>query len=449
MVDSREINHESRFRPSVCAHLSPNPIRGVRRGRFRLTGVLLGGVLLCLIAISETQAGPWQDSGSRLTVNTIPARVEESIFEIRTYAGVVKPARSSDLGFESGGRLESVLVSEGDVVTEGQPLARLDQARLELKEKTLDDALQRARDKLAELNPEDPAGSTDQQRARIRQLQQELDRMMSDLEFQSQPGATQSPDGMDRLRVVERQVGALNETSRASQIDELEKLEADLDSQLQDTRLQLDQGTLTAPFGGVVALRHVNAGAVVRQGMPIIRLVEQQTPLAWVGIPIDVAARIEPGQSAWLSVDGRTFTGTLKAKLPQLDQTTRTRTVILEFADDEAATAVVPGQVVNVDIWIENRQSGTWVPITALHREAEGLWSVYVVQGDADDQLVSWRYVEMLRLETDFALVRGTLNQEDLIIVNGIHRVVPGQRVTSRDVSDTVKRPGPGGEPGQ
>ncbi len=412
-------------------------------------GLLVLMILLGGVAVAWAPALPRQSAESALTVNTIAARMEESVFEIRTYVGVVQATRSSDLGFESGGRLDSVLVQEGDVVASGQAIARLDTARLELKEQTLQDALERARQKLADLNPGEPAATSEAQRARIQELRRELDQISADLNFEDQAGAGQPPSGMDRLRILERQVAGLNEASRARQIDELEKLQTDLEGQIKDTRLQLDRCTLAAPFAGTIALRHVHEGAVVGQGMPIVRLVEQKAPLAWVGIPVDVAARIEPGQSAWLVVGDRTFAGSLKARLPQLDRTTRTRTVILEFQDAAAADAVIPGEVVNVDIWIENRQSGIWVPVSALNRKAEGLWSVFVVEGSPDHPVVGQRYVELVRMETDFALVRGTLDSGDLVIVDGIHRVVPGQTVVVRDVSETLIRPGPGGEPGQ
>lgn len=419
------------------------------------TGVFVGIVAAALlfalfrgVTLPSVRPSP-RASTEPLTVNTIRARVDESIYEIRGYAGVVKAARTSDLSFESGGRIAGVLVKEGDVVTVGQPLAQLDSGRLALKKQTLTDALERAQTKLAELNPDEPAATPEQQRSRIQLLQRELNQMLADLRAEDTVSPPQPPSGMDRLGVIERQVGSMNETSRARQIDELEKLEADLQGQLKDTQLQLDAGTLTAPFDGVIALRHLDEGAVAGQGMPVLRLVEKTTPEAWVGIPVNVAARIEPGQNAWLEVGQRTWTGVLSAKLPQLDRTNRTRTVILEFTEPQAVETVIPGEVVNVNIWVENRQTGIWVPISALNRESEGLWSVLVVEGPSDKQSVSWRYVELARLETDHALVTGTLDAGDEVIVNGIHRIVPGQTVISQDVSDTVFRPGPGGDPGQ
>ena len=55
-------------------------------------------------------------------------RVQEvtSIEQVRTYTGDVRARQQSDLGFELSGRIEQVMVDEGDFAEAGQPLATLD-----------------------------------------------------------------------------------------------------------------------------------------------------------------------------------------------------------------------------------------------------------------------------------------------------------------------------------
>lgn len=55
------------------------------------------------------------------------------------------------------------------------------------------------------------------------------------------------------------------------------------------------------------------------------------------------------------------------------------------------------------------------------------------------DQIVSRRDVEVLYLEGELARVRGTLDAGDLVIADGTHRVVPGQRVESIRVGTTLE----------
>ena len=52
---------------------------------------------------------------------------------IRTLAGVVKSSEKSTLSFRVGGRISEVLVHNGDLVTKGQVLARLEDKEYRLQ----------------------------------------------------------------------------------------------------------------------------------------------------------------------------------------------------------------------------------------------------------------------------------------------------------------------------
>ena len=49
--------------------------------------------------------------------------------------------------------------------------------------------------------------------------------------------------------------------------------------------------------------------------------------------------------------------------------------------------------------------------------------------GEDDTYQVQPKAVEILHQESDRALVQGTLQAGDRIVSNGVHRLVPGQRV--------------------
>jgi multidrug efflux pump subunit AcrA (membrane-fusion protein) len=93
--------------------------------------------------------------------------------------------------------------------------------------------------------------------------------------------------------------------------------------------------------------------------------------------------------------------------------------------------------------------NGFWLPTTALVRGEKGLWSCYVLgaadQTNADSEPKSYaverRDVEVLHTEGDASstgealrvLVRGTLQPGDTVIIDGTHRIVPGQLVQAID----------------
>ncbi len=382
----------------------------------------------------EQGTGTLSETGSLLTVNTIVARNEDSIQELRSFTGLVKAKRTSDLSFERGGKVSRILVEEGDVVSAGALLAELDLERLELKQSTLETTLERFRNELEQLEPELPVATLEEQQRKVQQIRSELNAIQKDLDARSRLGNGNSPGTSslpNRITNVERQLNIANEASRQEKIKGHKQRITELEAELKDVNLQLDEGVLSAPFECIVALRSINEGTVVSAGMPIVRVV-QRTPLqVWVGIPVNLAARVTAGQQVAVVIADQEFQSTLRARLPELDQNTRTRTIILELAP-EASEKILPGEIARVEIRTETPLSGIWLPLSALNRSVRGLWSVFVVESIDGQEIVSRRIVEVLHVEGNKAVVRGTLQDGERVIPNGTHRIVHGQKVKSR-----------------
>lgn len=71
------------------------------------------------------------------------------------------------------------------------------------------------------------------------------------------------------------------------------------------------------------------------------------------------------------------------------------------------------------------------MPITALVRGNRGLWSSYALvrSGDSQHFQAERRYIELLETQDDRVLVKGTLQPGNEIIIDGTHRIIPGQLV--------------------
>ena len=72
-----------------------------------------------------------QTESSVLPVTTIETELVDYYQVVRTYTGEIAAVRTSNIGFSRSGELEVVLVAEGERVTKGQPLARLDLRNLQ------------------------------------------------------------------------------------------------------------------------------------------------------------------------------------------------------------------------------------------------------------------------------------------------------------------------------
>jgi len=190
---------------------------------------------------------------------------------------------------------------------------------------------------------------------------------------------------------------------------------------------------LSAPFEGVVARILTSEGATVSPQVPILRLVQRSALEAWIGVPTEVAEELEEEATHSLQIGAESYEATLSSVLLDVDARTRTRMAILEF-DEETSRQLLPGESVAWELEREVASEGFWLPMTALTREIRGLWSVFVVERDAEGiERVSRRSVEVLHLGGERAWVRGTLEDGDRVVADGTLRVVPGQRVTTRD----------------
>ncbi|MEZ6126949.1 MAG: hypothetical protein R3C49_27850 [Planctomycetaceae bacterium] len=119
-----------------------------------------------------------------------------------------------------------------------------------------------------------------------------------------------------------------------------------------------------------------------------------------------------------------------------VDPVTRTRTVLIDLDDGESAQ-LADGQLIRMQLEESIPTEGFQVPITSLASGSRGLWAVYAAEPvtaelrDSTERIVRSRPVEVLHSDAQTAVVRGALKSGDLIVADGVHRVVPGQRVTA------------------
>ena len=137
-----------------------------------------------------------------------------------------------------------------------------------------------------------------------------------------------------------------------------------------------------------------------------------------------------------LQIEQNNYQAKVSSILPEVDPNTLTLIVILKLREGEI-TEVVSGQVARLQLTETINASGYWLPITALVERNRGLWSCYVLEkpkdliaSDKSAFQVSQKTVEILHTQNDHVLVRGTLQPNHQVIIDGIHRLVPGQLVT-------------------
>src|SRR5262249_33439210 len=123
------------------------PRRQIRRPSVGLLTVLLGAAAVAAVVIAVLSVG----TKSQATVSERTGTVSKGVVQtIVSGSGNLQPARQQDVNFGTSGRITHIYVSEGDHVSEGQMLARLDDASQRVDLAQADAQLVDARDALTQ-----------------------------------------------------------------------------------------------------------------------------------------------------------------------------------------------------------------------------------------------------------------------------------------------------------
>lgn len=393
-----------------------------------------------------------------LSVETHRVELVESYQELRTYTGNIVAGSSSNIGFERPGTVNQLMVEAGDSVTAGMPLAFLDTRSLEASRQ---EAIARRAQAIAQLE-EMRAGPRTQEIAAAEasvenlQMQVELSQRISERRQELFDEGAISREQLEeatfetgslqaRLAEARSQLEELQAGTRREQIDAQEAVVRQLDATIANIDIDSDKSILKAPFDGTISDRLVDEGTVVASGQSVFKLVEDSQLEARIGIPADAVEKLRLNPNQQLIVGETAYPATVTSILPELDETTRTLTVVFTL-NNLAAADLSPGQVAKLELAERVPTSGYWLPTTALVEGGSGLWSCYIVGesveldnlANADGESafpVEQVDLEVLYTESDRVLVRGTLQEGDRVIIEGTHRLVPKQFVHPVNVS--------------
>jgi HlyD family secretion protein len=234
-------------------------------------------------------------------------------------------ATAADIGFAVSGRILEVLVEEGDTVVAAQPVARLERAELEARRAAAAAQVAAARALLSELIRGPRAEELAQARAVAAAAQERREDAQRDAErtrrlFEGGAVSREARDKANTQLVVaeaqyaqaREQLAALEAGTRRERIAaaraQLEQAQA---AQAQVDAL-LDNAVASAPWKGLVTVRHREPGETVVAGAPVATILDPDNRWVRIYVPEADIARIAHGQAARISADGfpdRTYTG--------------------------------------------------------------------------------------------------------------------------------------------
>ncbi len=349
-----------------------------------------------LAAATLSACGPTAPpaDAARVTPTRVPVAAPEAApgyAAQHVFSGQVEAARTATLGFELGGLLRSVAVEEGTRVQAGQVLARLDTDRLQAARREREAAVLEARSQVA-------------------LAEKTLTRVDEALGYRGV-----SRQQVDEARDTRDRAGATLALAEA---------------RLASIDVDLDKSTLLAPFAGTIAARRLDEGAVVSAGAPILVLEESGHLRARVGVSGELARSLAPGAAYTLNGPTGALQASVNAVLPVRNSVTRTVDVLFDLPTG-ASDVLRPGDLLQLALDEYRQRDGYWLPLAALTEGERGLWTTLVVEGeDGADYRVTQRIVEVAYHDAERVFVTSGIRTDDLLVVDGTHRVVVGQRVT-------------------
>jgi len=270
----------------------------------------------------------------------------ETLRETVKVTGTLVPGHQADVASQASGRVMAVMVRPGDAVNEGDVLAQIDRAPLELQ-----------------LNQQ--RATADATRAQLVSSRQQLERT----EELARQGLA-SPSALEQAR---------------SSTEALEANLAALDSAVASAELALANATVKAPLSGIVASRSVDPGQTIQAGTPLFNIVNLGQMEFEAAASVNSSARVAAGQAASISVtglDGREFAGEVSRVNPVA--VSGTRTVPIYIALDNPEGALRGGMFATGHIVVSEQNDALAVPAPALREDAEGRFVLKLV----DDTLV-------------------------------------------------------------
>lgn len=348
-------------------------------------GVVAG---LSLIA-SDAEAVPG-DGAPRMTVAVMTVEYELGYDVTRRFTGQVEAAARTDLGFELGGRVTEIMVEEGDVIPAGAVVARLDTSAL-IPER-------------AALEAELAALAADAELARLTLARNDA---LTERGFRSVAAQDEA-----RLALVRAEAGMAALRARIAGVD-----------------VRLEKSVLTAPFAARIGTRLADPGQTVGAGQTVLVLFDAAPARARIGLPPELAAELSVGQTVAVEVGNAALSATIRQIRPDLDASTRSRSVVLTLA---SGGVPVLGDTVALFLTQRVAEPGFWAPLSALREGVRGSWSVMAVEGSADGDRMLPAAVEVIHTDGARVFLRGALPPGARIVAEAPDRVAPGQLVLAR-----------------
>jgi multidrug efflux pump subunit AcrA (membrane-fusion protein) len=374
-------------------------------------------------------AAPPQVAFARVRTGTLTSRVVTN--------GRIEPRNDTPVTSPRDGQLRRILISEGQRVQAGQPIAELDDSALRTEISSHEAAIAQAKAELAQIERGGPGTAKVEIEAGLARVRQDL------------------KDARGRLPVTEKLVAANAEPRQAledlrARIASLEVEEQSLrrklaalvpagarapaearlheaEAALRESRERAGQSILRAPGAGIVYELAVKKPRVVPAGEVIARIGQISTVRAVLYVDEPELGRVSiglPVQITWDAYPEKKWSGRVD-ELPTRVVALHSRQVgEIRCSVNNEDRLLLPGANINAEIVSKVIDNTLLVPRNAVQRNASG-YGVWVLEGDK----VAWRPVQPGDSSLSSIQIISGLSDSEFVALPGETPLSPGTRV--------------------
>ncbi len=361
------------------------------------------------------------------------------------YSGTLMPEKMVTVVPKTAGKLESILVREGDIIEEGRHLGTVDKevAKLQMEQAYAAYQAANAQYKVAQRGVR-PA-ELENARALLQQAEKDLvnaktnldrSRRLLDAGTISQATFEETERLYQNAEVeVENARRKVELMAEGSGKEELEMAQANAEAaraQYELAKLQHENTAITAPVSGMIAKIIAEEGSMVGPETPILLIVQDDPmhvevpmPEKYYGKLVDNGGAIEARIHPVAYPESAPYVGEVTNIAKVLDPESRTFT--LKLSVENLDNKLRPGMYVNVEIVLERSENAITVPESSLVFRNDNQ-VVFVVDGDVKLQ-AKMKQVQVGLRRDGIAEIYNGISSEDTIIIKGNAFLEEGQLV--------------------
>ncbi len=368
----------------------------IGRGR-AILGLVAAGIVvmaLALLRLSDRLATPEVKAPPPPLVKTEPA-TPRTLVLTSSYSGSIESRRRVTLSARLATTVLERHVREGDVVTQGQLLVRLDDT---------------------------------EQRQELQRLQAAAKRISADLDY------WRNQLKIDQRLFSEHTISEQKLQDTRRQASTLTAALAESRQAVSTARTRLGYAEVLAPFSGVVQSLLADTGETVGPGTPLLEMVDSESLKAVIRAPQVDGGTLETGLPVYLRQHylASGWHGQIMRIHPAVDPRSRNLTLEVDVPAHNR-DRLRPGMSVEAEVELARFESVITVPLQAL-QQRDGREGVFIVR----DGRAHWLAVTRGAIQGDRVQLTDGIAAGDRVIVTPHPALQPGSAVQVHTGSETL-----------